>query len=162
MNNNTKSNKSKVFALTAIIVSAISFGSQAENQETAIVEKATVEQGCGEIILHSRPPKTKNMHYAWINQIDGHTVSTKSTRFKLSAGTHRIKVIEQIQSNQFTRRRGEMMNAKYIDFEVKPNMKYSLGAEFVRKNRSKLKTGEYWNPVVWKSTETECKNETTA
>jgi hypothetical protein len=157
MNNNTKNTKGKNFALTALLVSALSFGLQAENLESSVVENKATDQGCGEIILYSRPPKTKNIHYVWINQIDGQTVSTKSNRFTLSAGKHRIKVVEQIQSNQFTRRRGEMMNAKYIDFEVKPNMKYSLGAKFIRKNRSKLKTGEYWNPVVWKTTESVCK-----
>ncbi len=157
MNNNTKSTKGKVLALTALLVSALSFGLQAENLESSVAENKVEEQGCGEIILYSRPPKTKDIHYVWINQIDGQTVSTKSNRFTLSAGKHRIKVVEQIQSNQFTRRRGEMMNAKYIDFEVKPNMKYSLGAKFIRKNRSKLKNGEYWNPVVWKTTEAVCK-----
>jgi hypothetical protein len=154
---NFKNIRRKFLSFKVLVVSVISFGSQAENQEIAIVEKPTAEQGCGEITLYSRPPKTKDIHFAWINQIDGETVATNSTRFTLSAGVHRIKVIERIQSNHFTRRRGEMMNAKYIDFVVKPNMKYSLGAEFIRKNRSKLKTGEYWNPVVWKTTEAECK-----
>jgi hypothetical protein len=159
---NFKNIRRKFLSFKVLVVSVISFGSQAENQEIAIVEKPTAEQGCGVIVLYMRPPKTKDVHFVWINKIDGETVSSNSTRFKLSAGVHRIKVIEKIQSNHFTRRRGEMMNAKYIDFEVKPNKKYSIGAEFIRKNRSKLKTGEYWKPVVWKTTETECKTQATA
>lgn len=156
MNNYSKNTARKALALTALMVSVISFASHAENQQSTPVATVDENQGCGEIILYSRPPKTKDIHYAWINQIDGQTVSTNSARFKLSAGKHRIKIIEKINSPHFTRRRGEMMNAKYIEFEIKANQKYALGAQYIRKNRSKLKTGEYWNPIVWKTTEAEC------
>ena len=68
-----------------------------------------------------------------------------------------IKVIENIRENSLTRRRGEMKNFKYIEIDIQANKKYALGAKFIRKNRSKLKTGEYWQPVVWSESEESCK-----
>jgi len=114
-------------------------------------------KGCGIITVYKKPPKTKNVHYAAINSIDGVVVSTKSRSFVLTTGKHVIKVIENIRENSLTRRRGEMKNFKYIEIDIQANKKYALGAKFIRKNRSKLKTGEYWQPVVWSESEESCK-----
>ena len=147
----------KVIRVIAVaILSTITLGVQAEEAAQDAAKEINNPNACGEITLHSRPPKTKDIYFAWINQIDGETVSTKSKRFSLTPGTHRIKIYENIQDPRFTRRRGEMMNAKYIDFKVEENMKYSLGAKYIRKNSSKLKTGEYWEPIVWKTIESTC------
>ena len=114
--------------------------------------------GCGVITLYEKPPQTRDMHYATINIIDGVVVNEGSTSFTLSAGKHLIKVVEKIRENSITRRRGEAKNYHIIEFDVEANKKYALGSKYIRKNRSKFKTGEYWQPEVWKTKDIECKS----
>jgi len=132
-----------------------SFTASASTVATDVTAQSKANE-CGTIVLYEKPPRTKNIYHAVINTIDDQVVSPKAMRFALSPGKHTIKVIENIQDNSLTRRRGEMKNYKLITFEVKANEKYSLGAKFHRNKRSKLKTGEYWDPIVWKSSEKSC------
>lgn len=111
---------------------------------------------CGVITLYKKPPKTKNIHYAMINSIDGEIVNSKSKSFSLNEGKHVLKVIENIVESSLTRRRGEMKNYKFIEVDIQANKKYALGAKYIRKNRSKLKSGEYWQPVVWSVADVTC------
>lgn len=128
----------------------------------AVHANGTIEKkpdvGCGIITLYEKPPQTRDMHYATINIIDGVVVNEGSTSFTLSAGKHIIKVVEQIRENSITRRRGEAKNFHIIEFDVEANKKYALGSKYIRKNRSKFKTGEYWQPEVWKTKDIECKS----
>lgn len=144
------------YKILILLAGVLSISAAANEIDVAPESSTTKSNGCGIITLNENPPKTKNVYYAAINQIDGQTVSSRSTRFALAAGKHTIKVIEKIQDSSFTRRRGEMKNYKYITLDVKPNVKYSLGAKFDRSKRSKLKTGEYWEPVVWRMAEKKC------
>ena len=111
---------------------------------------------CGEITTYNPPPETKDIYFAKINLIDGKTISSYSNRIKLSVGLHKIKVIENIQVPSFTLRRGEMMNYKTFEINIEPNKKYAVGAKYIRENRSKLKSGDYWEPIVWKVSESKC------
>jgi hypothetical protein len=108
------------------------------------------------ISVYKQPPYQKNIYFVNIDSIDGVPVKSGSHGFQLSPGKHKIKVIEQIQDNHFTRRRGEMKNYHVMEIMVEPNKKYYLGAKFIRKNRSKLKTGEYWDAIVWKTSNKDC------
>lgn len=138
-----------IVSLTALVISSTTLVAHAEDGQAV---EATVKS-CGEIVTYNKPPQTKSIYHAWINTIDGETVSTKAKRFVLTPGVHKIKLVENIVDPRFTRRRGEMMNAKVFELNVEPGKKYALGAQYVRKNRNKLKTGEYWEPVVWKVSE---------
>ena len=120
------------------------------------VKAKSVNNSCGLVTVYKTPPKTKNIHFASVNSIDGEVVTSGTQTFALTPGKHIIKVVEQIRENSLTRRRGEMKNYKFIEVNIEANHKYDLGAKFIRKNRSKLKTGEYWQPVVWKTSESEC------
>lgn len=127
---------------------------------TAHADDALVKDkigACGVITIYEKPPSTKNIHFASINSIDGQVVVSNSQSFTLAPGKHVIKVIEHIRENSITRRRGEAKNFHIIDFKVEANKKYSLGAKYIRKNRSKFKTGEYWTPDVWKTSNSACK-----
>lgn len=112
---------------------------------------------CGIITLYNKPPATKDIHFASINSIDGVTTSLESGSFTLTPGKHIIRVIEHVRENSITRRRGEAKNYHIIEFQVEAGKKYALGAKYNRKNRNKFKTGEYWTPVVWKTSEVDCK-----
>lgn len=146
----------KLKSIIVILVTLLPIGhSVAETANSANTE--SVDNSCGIITLYNQPPKTKNIHLVSINSIDGVTVTTNSQVFTLTSGKHLIKVIEKIKENSLTRRRGEAMNYKFIEIDIQANKKYALGAKFIRKNRSKLSTGEYWEPVVWKQNESDCK-----
>lgn len=121
------------------------------------VKQENASQECGTIILYNKPPATRNMHYASIASIDGNNVGSKARSFSLSPGKHVIRVQEHINEESLTRRRGEAKNFHIIEFDIEANKKYSLGAKYIRKNRSKYKTGEYWTPAVWKTSDVECK-----
>ncbi|GAA6170904.1 hypothetical protein NBRC116592_05740 [Colwellia sp. KU-HH00111] len=155
--------KSLTIALLTLIpmsqVVAETTATKKSTNTTATVSKnATANANrCGVVILSKKPPKTKSIHFASINSIDGVTVSSRSRAFTLSEGKHVVKVIENIRENSLTRRRGEAKNYKFIELNIQGNKKYALGAKYIRKNRSKLSTGEYWEPVVWKEENVECK-----
>ena len=144
------------YKILILLAGMLSFSVAANEIDVAPELSTAKSNACGIITLNENPPKTKNVHYAAINQIDGQTVSSRSTRFALAEGKHTIKVVEKITESSLTRRRGEMKNYKFIEMDIQANKKYALGAKYIRKNRSKLKTGEYWQPVVWKTSESEC------
>ncbi|NMP15069.1 hypothetical protein [Thalassotalea sp. Y01] len=132
----------------------LAFSTQAfDEQESAETVDPTA---CGIVSVYKRPPETKRLYHVVINTIDGVPVGSNSHSFVLSPGKHKIKVMENITDSYFTRRRGEMLNYKVIEIDVEANMRYYLGAKYNRKHKSKLKTGEYWDPVVWKTQEKEC------
>ncbi|WP_019025783.1 hypothetical protein [Colwellia piezophila] len=147
----------KLFLSAALLMSMTFSVSAQENTPVAEPSgQAATIQGCGEIVLYNKPPSTRNMHFASIGSIDGQTVSLKSRSFNLSAGKHIIRVQEHITEASLTRRRGEAKNYHLIEFVVEANKKYSLGAKYIRKNRNKFATGEYWAPAVWKTSDVEC------
>jgi hypothetical protein len=148
-------NKKLITSLLALTLS-VSFTSNAE-QASADEVKQQASAGCGVITLYNKPPATRNVHFASINSIDGQTVNMGAKAFTLSPGKHVIRVVEHIRENSITRRRGEAKNFHFIEFDVEANKKYSLGAKYIRKNRNKFTTGEYWAPEVWKTTDVECK-----
>jgi hypothetical protein len=147
-------NKLKVSILALTL--SMSFFSNAEKTKADEV-KPQKNAECGVIALYNKPPVTRNVHFASVNSIDGKTVNRASKSFTLSPGKHVIQVIEHIRENSITRRRGEAKNVHIIEFDVEANKKYSLGAKYIRKNRNKFATGEYWAPEVWKTSDVECK-----
>ncbi len=149
--------KNKLSILT-ILSLILSFTVSAEENSTDNNgSKAKESKSCGVITLYNKPPSTKNIHYASINSIDGHTVSESARSFTLTPGKHVIKVMEHIDEEWLTRRRDKAQNFHFIEFNVEANKKYSLGAKYIRKNRSKISNGGYWTPEVWKTSNVECK-----
>jgi len=111
---------------------------------------------CGVINVTKVPSSVKDIYSAYIINIDGRgVVSTRST-FKLPPGKHVLRVHELASGGNLSRRKSNMQIAKTLEIEVKPNMKYYLGAKFDRENRSSRLKEEYWKPVIWKISEQAC------
>ncbi|PKI17094.1 hypothetical protein [Colwellia sp. 12G3] len=147
-----------IISITTILAMTLAFSVSAEgNLAGEEATKSQENQSCGAIVLYNKPPSTRNMHFASIVSIDGHNISSTAQSFNLSPGKHILRVQEHITEESLTRRRGEAKNFHIIEFEVEANKKYSLGAKYIRKNRSKYKSGEYWTPSVWKTSNVECK-----
>jgi len=143
--------------ISAILAMTMAFSVSAEGNLEGEKKVEQANQSCGEIVLYNKPPSTRNMHYASIASIDGQNVSSQARSFNLSPGKHIIRVQEHINEEALTRRRGEAKNFHIIEFQVEANKKYSLGAKYIRKNRSKYKSGAYWTPSVWRTSDVECK-----
>jgi hypothetical protein len=111
---------------------------------------------CGEISISILPPETQDMYQVSVNKIDGETVLNINGNFRLALGSHTLELIEHIRDPYFARRRGEMKNAKMLEIDVEPDIRFHLAAKFNRNNRSKLVEGGYWDPVVWKKSKREC------
>ena len=111
---------------------------------------------CGEISISILPPETQDMYRVSVNKIDGETVLSINGNFQLALGSHELELIEHIRDPYFARRRGEMKNAKTIEIEVEPDIRFHLAAKFNRNERAKLNSGGYWDPVVWKKTPKKC------
>ncbi|OUS25914.1 hypothetical protein A9Q98_11520 [Thalassotalea sp. 42_200_T64] len=127
-----------------------------DNSEQASAKAAELANQCGVVSIYKQPPQSKNIYWVNINTVDGVPVGSGSHTFQLSPGLHKIKVVEQITDSYFTRRRGKMLNYKVFEINVEPNKKYYLGAKYLRKHRSKLTTGEYWEPIIWKTSDRDC------
>jgi len=143
--------------IKGLLISALlplSFASIAD-ETTNKVTVAKPETGCGIVSIFKKPPQTKSIYRVVIDKVNDQTIP-ETAQFQLPVGKYKFKVIELIQDSRFTRRRGEMKNFKDFEVVVEANTKYEIGAKYIRKNRSKLKTGEYWEPVIWKKSSVTC------
>jgi len=109
---------------------------------------------CGEVFVANSPPVTKDFYPVSIHKVDGKNVHANNLR--LSPGLHTLELKEYITDSAFTRRRGEMKNRKNLQINVLPNSRIYLVAKFNRAKRSRLTTGEYWQPVIWKQSQRSC------
>jgi len=109
---------------------------------------------CGEVFVANSPPVTKDFYPVSVQKVDGKNVHANNLR--LSPGIHTLELKEYITDTAFTRRRGEMKNRKKLEINVLPNTRIYLVAKFNRAKRSRLTTGEYWQPVIWKQSQRSC------
>jgi len=101
---------------------------------------------CGTVSTLQKPPLTKRIYSAFIMSIDGKSVVTGKTQFRLMPGKHVLKVHES----------GNSRRSKELEVEVEVGKKYHIGAKFIKEKRSSRFKEEYWQPVVWKTSEQEC------
>lgn len=121
------------------------------------------DTSCGSISTFFTPPETERLYPAIIEDIDDLSDDEGPQQFnkavsgtKLKPGKYKVYLHESITDRSFTRRHGGMRSAKAVELEVKPNIRYHLGAQFIYDKALKERTAEYWEPVVWKETELKC------
>ncbi|MFT5669750.1 MAG: hypothetical protein ACI9WH_000568 [Glaciecola sp.] len=134
----------------------IEIGTSALSNQRSQVSQASAEIEqfeCGTVSVFFRPPITKDLHSAYIRQIDDNNVNASRSSFRLPPGVYTIHVHELIEDSFFTRRSHTIQKAKKIEIVVEANTTYYLAAQFISKNRFKQKNGDYWEPVVWKTRE---------
>ncbi|GEM_PF-1116327 len=111
------------------------------------------DDACGQVSTFFKPPRTRDLYSVYVSEINDDNVLRSRTTFKLAPGKHKIDVHELIDSTRFTRRSMAIQRAKPITIDVEENVVYYLAARFIPENRQKQRKGEYWEPVVWKTTE---------
>ncbi|MDN3651916.1 hypothetical protein QWY77_03935 [Thalassotalea ponticola] len=143
-----------VVAIGTFAMALFASTGNAKDQQSATSEAVQ----CGIVSVNKPTPTTKDLYPAKVNTIDDDPVKSNSHTFFLPVGKHKIKVMENIHDDLFTRRRSGMLNYKIIEVDVKANTQYYLAAKFNRKQKTDLKSGGYWEPVVWKTMARECSN----
>ncbi len=143
-----------------------------ESSVLSINDAADVnDNSCGKVSVFFTPPKSKRFYNAHIAQINDRYVSSRRETYRLKPGKHIIYLREQIDDfllsirfrstqsdNKWNRRYSRFRGvngsqyAKSIEIDIKPNTTYNLAAKFIKDKRSKQRTGEYWEPVIWKET----------
>ena len=134
----------------------IEIGSQIKVANKSVKTVQYDESSCGEISLFFNPPATRGIYPAYIYSLDSRTnILASRKNFKLKPGKHTIYLHELISDIDVRRSKGRR-KAKILIVDVKPNMSYKVGAQFNRKKRFKIHNQEYWQPVVWSTSDKKC------
>ncbi len=113
--------------------------------------------GCGRIDTSLLPPVTQDIHPVVVHEIDGRLGGPlESETFRLRAGLHVLKLSEAIDSRHFVanqnRKRASLFrHERFKDFEIEieDDGLYRIGAKLIREARNEIRSGAYWEPVVW-------------
>ena len=113
--------------------------------------------GCGYVSVFFTPPATKYQYPAKVFEVDGDTGFHLRETIKLPAGQHTLKVHEYIPEQMLPRRKPGIEKAKSLEIMVEPDKTYHIAAQFEPDKRLSLVDEAYWQPVVWKVTESKCR-----
>lgn len=117
--------------------------------------------GCGRVTDYDVAPRQEDLYGVKLLNIDGVSAGPSSaTRFRLSAGTHELRIAERIDSKVFRRQMAirpmDDPAVKTLTVVIKDDTTYYLAAKFNKDKANSRVRGEYWEPVVWKEVPDEC------
>lgn len=117
--------------------------------------------GCGRFNDFDVAPSQRDLYGVKLLMIDGISTGPAGVhQFRVSAGTHVVKVVELIPAKVYRRlnptRLGDGPEVKTLTVNVKADTTYYLAAKFNEEKRNSRVGGEYWDPVVWRETPDKC------
>lgn len=125
-----------------------------------IVAAQTASAACGRISIFDNAPRQKDLHAAFIVNIDGKLPGTHGQMvYRVTPGEHVLEVIEHIDNKYLTvndRQRTMARKYKKLTIDVAPNTTYSVAARLNQKHATEWQSGAYWDPVVWNETTEAC------
>jgi hypothetical protein len=116
--------------------------------------------GCGRISTWDVAPPSEHKYHANVILIDGVSPGPSGGEtWRVSAGTHRLLVGEDIPIRQFGV--GEIASLRRdthreLTVTVKPNTTSRLAAQLHLDKTSEVLKGGYWDPVVWREVPESC------
>ncbi|MBY5990572.1 hypothetical protein [Ferrimonas balearica] len=113
-----------------------------------------VVQPCGELSTFHQPPQTQDLFKVIVTRIDDNNVVSKPT-YKLAPGTYQLRLVELIDDPRLSvtlRNRGY----KDLTVTVEAGVRYHLAAQFNSDKRYQGVSRQYWDPIVWRESPTEC------
>lgn len=135
----------------------------AAGQEHGTVAGNDAQGGCGRISDFDTSPRQQQLHAAKIISIDGNTPGPDGAKsYRVSAGTHAVKVAEDIESRYLSfsdraRASGPSTRRyKTLSVDVAPGTTTLIAARLVLEQRNNPTDGAYWEPVAWKQVEEAC------
>jgi hypothetical protein len=123
-------------------------------------------QGCGRVSVELRPPVVSEKVFPLVlHEIDGRLPGPSgSVVHRLGVGRHHLKVSEAIDARRFTgwenRKRATLFRYerfKYLVLNVEADTTYRIGARFIPEASSEVRSGAYWEPVVWSEVTQPCR-----
>ena len=118
--------------------------------------------GCGRISIFDVAPRSKHLYRAKILLLDGTTPGPTGTpSFRVSAGTHKLLVAEDIPTREmgvgdFATLRARRDTSKELTVMVKANTTVLLAARLNTDKASDFTHGAYWDPLVWREIAENC------
>ncbi len=140
-------------------------GSDYSTPAGSLVEASSANgaSGCGWISTFDNAPRQKQLHAAVLISIDDlHSPLLKRTNYRVSAGRHILRIGELIENrylgfSEKFRDRGGLDRYKTLSVDVEPNMTYSLAAHLIPEHRNEWRDGKFWEPVIWNTTQENCR-----
>jgi len=127
---------------------------------TASAVAGNKQDACGQINQFFTPITNKLQYPVLILEIDGKSVTNRN-RYKLKPGKHTIKLNELINDSFYSLKfesKRERFKAQTLEITVEPNKTYELAAQYIkRQERSSENKKQYWEPIVWRTTDKLCK-----
>ena len=119
---------------------------------------------CARVSTFDAAPRKQKLYPAILIEVDGSLPGpTSSDSFRLSPGKHSLKVAEAIDSRQFIAaqnrdRDGRSKHERYkmLEIDAQPGVTYFLAARFIPGQRNQVRSGAYWEPVIWKESKVPC------
>jgi len=122
---------------------------------------ATTGGGCGYVSVFDVAPRSQNIHGVHLLSIDGHAAGPSGrTNFRIEAGHHELEIAEEIERPYISfgsRQRSVGRSVKTLGVDVTANITYYLGAQLHPDQRNESKDGAYWDPIIWKQADTDCR-----
>lgn len=131
----------------------------------AVSEMAATD--CGFVSVFYNPPLSLHKHALAINEIKA--IDFKGSLFfraqeqvlKVPAGDIELTVQELISSDAIKRYRSDLQRrksnaTKTFKLKIEPNTVYHLAAEYFADKSERQDKKDYWQPIVWKTTERSC------
>lgn len=119
---------------------------------------------CARISVFDIAPRSQQLHRAVLIAVDGRLPGpSDSTSYRVTPGKHVLTVAEAIDSRRFSMVQGHQRSRlgderyKKLEVDVQPGITYRLAARFHSEVSSNVRTGEYWDPVIWKENPETCR-----
>lgn len=117
--------------------------------------------GCGRLNDFDVAPRQQDLYGVKLLMIDGTSTGPAGVhQFRVSAGTHTLKLVELIPAKVYRRlnptRLGDGPEVKTLTVTVQADTTYYLAAKFNEDKRNSRVSGEYWEPVVWREKPDKC------
>jgi ABC-type transporter Mla MlaB component len=132
-----------------------------------VAENMSTPAGCGYVSVFNTPAISLTRHRVNINEIKAVDFSSGlfyepvNEVLKVPSGSIEITVQEQIRSEIISRYRSDLLvrnqkAVKVVTLTVEPNKVYHLAAEYFPNPSERENKDDYWQPIVWKTTERSC------
>lgn len=118
---------------------------------------------CARVSVVDVAPRAQKLYPAVLIELDGALPGTMTSEtWRITPGKHTLKVAEAIAPHEFNmvqlRQRDGRFSDRYKTLEIvaEPGITYRLAAKFHPDQRQKIRSGDYWEPVIWKESRESC------
>jgi hypothetical protein len=119
---------------------------------------------CARVSVFDSAPRRQQLFPAVLIAVDGALPGpTSADSWRVTPGRHVLTVAEAIEGNRFTptqnRERDGRRADRYktLEIDAQPGITYRLAVRFHADRRNPMRSGDYWEPVIWKQSAEACR-----